>query len=131
MLRQYFNCNEKLEIFLICFCNILCYVSLDQIYLKSKLKSNLKAPRPQVNPNNDKYWKNQVEKVANVTKQILPLSPYVCTRDRAQWAVILLYIPQRVWRAGGISYGNIIYLNQFPVALSREVGKPQRGFVRK
>ena len=26
MLRQYFNCNERLEIFLTCFCNILCYV---------------------------------------------------------------------------------------------------------
>ena len=26
ILRQYFNCNERLEIFLICFCNILCYV---------------------------------------------------------------------------------------------------------
>ena len=26
MLRQYFNCNEILEIFLKCFCNILCYV---------------------------------------------------------------------------------------------------------
>ena len=26
MLRQYFNCNERLEIFLTCFCDILCYV---------------------------------------------------------------------------------------------------------
>ena len=26
MLRQYFNCNERLEIFLTNFCNILCYV---------------------------------------------------------------------------------------------------------
>ena len=26
ILRQYFNCNERLEIFLTCFCNILCYV---------------------------------------------------------------------------------------------------------
>ena len=26
MLRQYFNCNKRLEIFLTCFCNILCYV---------------------------------------------------------------------------------------------------------
>ena len=26
MLRQYFNCNEILEIFLTSFCNILCYV---------------------------------------------------------------------------------------------------------
>ena len=26
MLRPYFNCNERLEIFLTCFCNILCYV---------------------------------------------------------------------------------------------------------
>ena len=26
MLRQYFNCNERLEIFLTFFCNILCYV---------------------------------------------------------------------------------------------------------
>ena len=26
MLRQYFNYNERLEIFLPCFCNILCYV---------------------------------------------------------------------------------------------------------
>ena len=26
MLRQYFNCNERLEIFLTCFCNMLCYV---------------------------------------------------------------------------------------------------------
>ena len=26
MLRQYFICNERLEIFLTCFCNILCYV---------------------------------------------------------------------------------------------------------
>ena len=24
--RQYFNCNKRLEIFVICFCNILCYV---------------------------------------------------------------------------------------------------------
>ena len=26
ILRQYFNCNERLEIFMTCFCNILCYV---------------------------------------------------------------------------------------------------------
>ena len=26
MSRPYFNCNERLEIFLTCFCNILCYV---------------------------------------------------------------------------------------------------------
>ena len=26
ILRQYFKCNERLEIFLTCFCNILCYV---------------------------------------------------------------------------------------------------------
>ena len=26
MLRQYFSCNERLKIFLTCFCNILCYV---------------------------------------------------------------------------------------------------------
>ena len=26
MLRQYFDRNEKLEIFLTCFCNILCYM---------------------------------------------------------------------------------------------------------
>ena len=26
ILRQYFSCNERLEIFLTCFCNILCYV---------------------------------------------------------------------------------------------------------
>ena len=26
ILRQYFNCNERSEIFLTCFCNILCYV---------------------------------------------------------------------------------------------------------
>ena len=26
ILRQYFNCNERLEIFLTCFCNTLCYV---------------------------------------------------------------------------------------------------------
>ena len=26
ILRQFFNCNERLEIFLKCFCNILCYV---------------------------------------------------------------------------------------------------------
>ena len=26
MLRQYFSCNERLEIFLTCFCNNLCYV---------------------------------------------------------------------------------------------------------
>ena len=26
MLREYFICNERLEIFLICFCNIQCYV---------------------------------------------------------------------------------------------------------
>ena len=26
MLRQYLNCNERLEIFLTCLCNILCYV---------------------------------------------------------------------------------------------------------
>ena len=26
MLRQYFNCNKRLEIFLTCFCNFLCYV---------------------------------------------------------------------------------------------------------
>ena len=26
ILRQYFNCNEMLEIFLKSFCNILCYV---------------------------------------------------------------------------------------------------------
>ena len=26
MLRQYFSCNERLERFLTCFCNILCYV---------------------------------------------------------------------------------------------------------
>ena len=32
MLRPYFNCNERLEIFLTCFCNILCYVGGD--YLK-------------------------------------------------------------------------------------------------
>ena len=29
MLRQYFNCNEGLEIFLTCFCNILCYVGIN------------------------------------------------------------------------------------------------------
>ena len=29
ILRQYFNCNERLEIFLTCFCNILCYVGND------------------------------------------------------------------------------------------------------
>ena len=28
MLRQYFSCNERLVIFLTCFCNILCYVGL-------------------------------------------------------------------------------------------------------
>ena len=26
MLREYFSCNERLEIFLTYFCNILCYV---------------------------------------------------------------------------------------------------------
>ena len=26
MLRQYFNCNERLEIFLTCLWNIMCYV---------------------------------------------------------------------------------------------------------
>ena len=26
MLREYFNCNERLEIFPTYFCNILCYV---------------------------------------------------------------------------------------------------------
>ena len=26
ILRQYLNCNQILEIFLTCFCNILCYV---------------------------------------------------------------------------------------------------------
>ena len=30
MLRQYFNCNEILEIFLTSFCNILCYVGSDK-----------------------------------------------------------------------------------------------------
>ena len=28
MLREYFSCNERLEIFLTCFCNILCYVGM-------------------------------------------------------------------------------------------------------
>ena len=28
MLRQYFNCNEGLEIFLTSFCNIVCYVGI-------------------------------------------------------------------------------------------------------
>ena len=28
MLRQYFNCNERLEMFLTCFCNILYYMGL-------------------------------------------------------------------------------------------------------
>ena len=28
MLPQYFNCNERFEIFLKCFCNILCYVGI-------------------------------------------------------------------------------------------------------
>ena len=39
MLRQYFNCNERLEIFLICFCNILCYVGrfLENKYAKKKI----------------------------------------------------------------------------------------------
>ena len=29
MLQQYFNCNEILEIFLKCFCNILCHVGMN------------------------------------------------------------------------------------------------------
>ena len=33
MLPQYFNCNERLEIFLTCFCNILCYVETVSILL--------------------------------------------------------------------------------------------------
>ena len=28
MLQQYFICNERLEIFLTCFCNILCYMGI-------------------------------------------------------------------------------------------------------
>ena len=28
MLRQYFNYNERLEMFLTCFCDILCYVGM-------------------------------------------------------------------------------------------------------
>ena len=32
MLRTYFNCNERLEIFLTCFCNILCYVGNDHCW---------------------------------------------------------------------------------------------------
>ena len=32
MLRQYFNCNERLEIFLTCFCNILFYVGRNTLY---------------------------------------------------------------------------------------------------
>ena len=32
MLRQYFNCNKRLEIFLTCFCNILCYVGYYLLY---------------------------------------------------------------------------------------------------
>ena len=31
MLRQYFNCNERLGILLTCFCNILCYVGHNYI----------------------------------------------------------------------------------------------------
>ena len=30
MLRQYFSCNEKLVVFLTCFCNILCNVRDDE-----------------------------------------------------------------------------------------------------
>ena len=32
ILRQYFNCNARLEIFFTCFCNILCYVGSYYIY---------------------------------------------------------------------------------------------------
>ena len=32
MLRQYFICTERLEIFLTCFCNILCYVGSFNVF---------------------------------------------------------------------------------------------------
>ena len=35
MLRQYFNCNERLEVFLTCFCNILCHVGTSNWQRKS------------------------------------------------------------------------------------------------
>ena len=44
MLRKYFSSNERLEIFLTCFCNILCYVGRKRrpiIREKSKYLSNI------------------------------------------------------------------------------------------
>ena len=41
MLRQYFNCSEKLEIFLPSFCNILCYVG-DNIPPTTKKFNNVR-----------------------------------------------------------------------------------------
>ena len=37
MLRQYFNCNERLEIFLTCFCNILCYVGRKYAHMRNTI----------------------------------------------------------------------------------------------
>ena len=47
MLRQYFNCNEKLEIFLTCFCNILCYVGqYTEVFAVADAKTiNAKIPQ--------------------------------------------------------------------------------------
>ena len=42
MLLQYFNCNERLKIFLTCFCNILCYVG--RLSLKLNNMGFLKTP---------------------------------------------------------------------------------------
>ena len=41
MLWQYFICNERLEIFLTCFCNILCYVGhVSKTFLDEKTKNS-------------------------------------------------------------------------------------------
>ena len=45
MLRQYFNCNERLELFLTCFCNILCYVGPPYIQIVSLLSPHFIFPK--------------------------------------------------------------------------------------
>ena len=44
ILRQYFNCNERLEKFLTCFCNILCYVWISLNKIDKAVPAETKEP---------------------------------------------------------------------------------------
>ena len=78
MLPQYFNCNERLEIFLTCFYNILCYVGYinNEKLLFLTLKDQWYIELSVIEMDGSKYIKVAVPEFCTL--------PSICTRKKCQ-----------------------------------------------